>query len=285
MIDDRKHFMTRLNDGERRCVRYILSFFAIADSLVNTNVLERFIKEVNYKEAEAFYQMQAAVESIHNTVYSQQLENLIESPAEREALFDAARHAPAIQRMTNYIKECAASDETLQRRMLKMVCAEGILFSGAFCIIYWFGERSLMPGIAQGNEFIARDEGLHTAFSIKLYLMMAPRLPADDVYAIFDEAVQIAANFACDALPEGLTGMNSDLMTQYIKYVADSLLAYLEYPPQYKAANPFGFMEQLNMQVRNNFFECKSSQYARINASSKKDDATGEKTVRRRVNI
>jgi ribonucleotide reductase beta subunit family protein with ferritin-like domain len=265
--EDRAHFRDRLTDGERHFIKHILAFFAIADSLVNTNILERFIKEVPYKEATAFYNMQAAMEDIHNTAYSMMLDEIISDSAERARLFDAAAHAPAIRAMTGYIERCAASNEPIARRMLRMTCAEGILFSGAFCAIYWFRSRALMPGLAHANEFIARDEGLHTSFSIALYRMLPP-LPTGEVQEIFREAVDIAIAFACDALPTGMRGMNSTMMSQYIQYVADGIIVRVGESPLYGASDPFPFTVQLNMDLRDNFFETKSTQYGRVAATN-----------------
>ena len=45
---------------------------------------------------------------------------------------------------------------------------------------------------------------------------------------IIGEAVQIEQEFLTDALPVRLIGMNSDLMNQYIEFVADRLLLELK---------------------------------------------------------
>ena len=45
---------------------------------------------------------------------------------------------------------------------------------------------------------------------------------------IIDEAVKIEQEFLTDALPVRLIGMNSDLMNQYIEFVADRLLLELK---------------------------------------------------------
>lgn len=278
--EDRMHFRDLLTDGERRFVSHILSFFAIADSLVNTNILERFIKEVPFKEATAFYNMQAAMEDIHNTAYSMMLDEIIGDAAERERLFDAAAHIPSIGAMTNYIAACAASDEPFAVRLLRMICAEGILFSGAFCAIYWFRSRALMPGLAHANEFIARDEGLHTSFGIALYHMLTPALDSNRVHAIISDAVKIAHDFACDALPSGMRGMNSEMMGQYIKYVADGIAVRVGTAPIFGATDPFTFTAQLNMDLRDNFFETKSTQYGRVAAVVNKTAAATKGAAR-----
>ena len=74
------------------------------------------------------------------------------------------------------------------------------------------------------------------------------KLPEEDVTAIVTEAVDIEIEFVCEALPVGLIGMNSDLMSEYIHFVADRLLVALGCPKHYNTANPFEWMEQLSLQ-------------------------------------
>ena len=57
--------------------------------------------------------------------------------------------------------------------------------------------------------------------------------------------------------------MNSDLMVQYIKYVADKLLVDLKLNKIYNVSNPFSFMELISMRQKSNFFEKRISEYAR----------------------
>jgi ribonucleotide reductase beta subunit family protein with ferritin-like domain len=56
--------------------------------------------------------------------------------------------------------------------------------------------------------------------------------------------------------------MNSDLMTQYIKYVADRLCLQLGYDKIYNVYNPFSFMELISLESKVNFFEKRVSDYA-----------------------
>ena len=48
------------------------------------------------------------------------------------------------------------------------------------------------------------------------------------VLEIITDAVEIEIEFLTDALPVALIGMNSTLMVQYIKFVADRLLKELD---------------------------------------------------------
>ena len=76
-----------------------------------------------------------------------------------------------------------------------------------------------MPGLTFSNELISRDEALHTEFAILLYNKLQKKLPKKKIHEIIKEAVEIENEFINDALPCRLIGMNSTLMTQYIKFV------------------------------------------------------------------
>lgn len=54
--------------------------------------------------------------------------------------------------------------------------------------------------------------------------LLLRQLDSERVQNIVHEAVEIETEFVCDALPCALIGMNSKLMSQYIKFVADRLL-------------------------------------------------------------
>jgi ribonucleoside-diphosphate reductase beta chain len=140
---------------------------------------------------------------------------------------------------------------------------EGIFFSGAFCAIFWFKQRGLMPGLTLSNEFIARDEGIHTDFACLLYGKIANRLSKQKVHKMVREAVKIEKHFITKALPCELIGMNADLMCQYIEFVADRLMLQVGYPKIYRTANPFPFMENMSLENKDNFFEKRVSTYAK----------------------
>jgi ribonucleotide reductase beta subunit family protein with ferritin-like domain len=120
-----------------------------------------------------------------------------------------------------------------------------------------------MPGLTYSNELISRDEGLHTLFAVALYHSLKAPLEADTIHAIIQQAVTIEKEFICDALPCSLIGMNADLMSQYIEFVADRLAVQLGTPKIYRTQNPFDFMELISLEGKTNFFEKKVSEYSR----------------------
>merc|ERR1712087_473599 len=67
--------------------------------------------------------------------------------------------------------------------------------------------------------------------------------------------------FICDALPCDLIGMNSELMTRYIEFVADRLLTALGHAKIFNVSNPFDWMELISLQGKTNFFEKRVGEY------------------------
>ena len=119
-----------------------------------------------------------------------------------------------------------------------------------------------MKGLCFANELISRDEGLHTEFAIYLYRTYCDKLNDKDMYDMMKNAVEIETEFIVQSLPCRLIGMNSDMMIQYIKFVADRLLIQLGYSKLYNFKNPFAFMEMISIEGKTNFFEKRVSEYS-----------------------
>jgi ribonucleotide reductase beta subunit family protein with ferritin-like domain len=122
-----------------------------------------------------------------------------------------------------------------------------------------------MPGLTLSNEFISRDEALHTEFAILLYSKLEKKLSKKRVHEIVQEAVEIEKEFITEAIPCRLIGMNNRLMTQYIEFVADRLCLQLGYDKIYGATNPLDFMELISIESKVNFFERTNSEYSLAN--------------------
>jgi ribonucleoside-diphosphate reductase subunit M2 len=125
-----------------------------------------------------------------------------------------------------------------------------------------------MPGLTFSNELISRDEGLHCDFACLLYEILRGKLDESRVFEIVKEAVDIEREFVCDALPCALVGMNGDLMSQYIEFVADRLLMALGCGRLYNATNPFDWMELISLQGKTNFFEKRVGEYQKASVMS-----------------
>ena len=253
-----------LNDGERHFIKHILGFFAGADGIVMENLAVRFTREVQIPEAKFFYSCQNLLEAVHSETYSLLIDTYITDPVEKSDLLRATKTIPCVEKKAKWALDWIDSpDADFATRLIGFACVEGIFFSGAFCAIFWLKQRGLMPGLTLSNEFIARDEGIHTDFACLLYSKIVGRLTKQKAHKIIREAVKIEKQFITKALPCELIGMNAELMKQYIEFVADRLSLQLGYPKVYGAANPFDFMERISLENKDNFFEKRVSTYAK----------------------
>ena len=129
-----------------------------------------------------------------------------------------------------------------------------------------------MPGLSFSNELISRDEGMHCDFACLLYNQhIQNKLPKSTIEDMIVSAVGIEKEFVSDALPVKLIGMNSDLMCQYIEFVADRLLVSLGNDKIYNAENPFPWMDLISLQGKTNFFEKRVGDYQKSGVMADKD--------------
>ena len=262
----------KLSENERTFIKNVLAFFAGSDGIVMENLAMRFMREVQWPEAKLFYNIQNFMEGVHSEVYSLLIETYITDYAEKTTLFQAIKKIPCVQKKADWaLAWIDNKDASFATRLVGFAAVEGIFFSGAFCAIFWLKERGIMPGLTLSNEFIARDEGLHTEFACLLYSKLVNKLTKKEVYKIIRDAVKIEKHFINKSLPCELIGMNAKLMSQYIEFVADRLLLQLGYPKTYSSANPFPFMEKMSLENKDNFFEKKVSTYGKGSVGKNKE--------------
>lgn len=274
LTQDVTDWRDKLTDDERHFIKHVLAFFAGADGIVMENLQQNFGVEVEVAEARAFYAYQTFNEAIHNETYALLIDALIDDAKERERLFWAIETLPAVRKKAEWATKWLNPGRRFAERLLAFACVEGILFSGSFCAIFWLKQRGLMPGLGLSNQFISRDEGLHQQFGSLVYSHLRHRLSQGEAEAIVREAVENEKEFIVHAIPCRLVGMNSDLMAQYIEFVADRLLLSMGYSAAYGSANPFPWMELLSLSGKDNFFERFSSEYQKAGVMAKAEDQT-----------
>ena len=187
------------------------------------------------------------MENIHSETYSLLIDTYIDDPAEKDFLFHATENIPSVAKKAEWALRWVGADASFAQRLIAFACVEGIFFSGSFCAIFWLKKRGLMPGLTFSNELISRDEGMHTDFACLLYRHMQNKLTNERIMEIIDEAVTIELEFVMESLPVSLIGMNSALMGEYIKFIADRLLFTLGAPKAYNVPNPFEWMDMISL--------------------------------------
>lgn len=273
--NDRSHW-DRALPGVKQYVGFLVKLFAQLDGLVNQNLNENFKHETSEyaKECSNFYAIQEAVEVIHNETYSLLIKTFFRDPKEQEEGLNSIKYYPAIRKIADWCFEWMDPKHPLPERVIAFTCIEGIIFSSAFAGIYWVKRMNILPGLTKANEWIARDEAIHTEFGVALYHHLTgaelfnafPRLDQERVHAIISSAVDATESFTKEAMNCDLVGLDAEDMVLYVKTTANALCRSLGYSPIYKASNPFDWMAIISLPNQSNFFETKVSEYAREGA-------------------
>ncbi len=272
LTQDINDWENKLTDNDRKFIKHVLAFFAASDGIVNENLVLNFMREVQIPEARCFYGFQVAIENIHAEMYSLLIDTYIKDPKEKDFLFNALQNLECVSKKGQWALRWIDNAPSFAHRLIAFAAVEGIFFSGSFCSIYWLKKRGLMPGLTFSNELISRDEGMHCDFACLLYSMLENKLDPAEVKAIITEAVEYEKEFVTDALPVSLIGMNAEMMSQYIEFVADRLLISLGCEKAYGTSNPFSWMDMISIQGKTNFFEKRVGDYAKAGVMTKRED-------------
>jgi len=262
-----------LSDGEQYFIKMILCFFSSSDGIVLENLALRFIDDVKVSEVRYFFSNQMFMENIHSEVYSLLIDTYVKDKDEKNKLFNAIDNFDCINKKAKWaIKYIQDKTSSFATRLLAFSIVEAIYFSGSFCSIFWMKKRGLLKGLTFSNDLINKDEALHAEFSILLYSKLNNKLNENLVFDIVKEAVEIEKEFINDALPCRLIGMNAELMSQYIEFVADRLLIQLGYNEIYNTSNPFSWMESISLEGKQNMFEGRVDSYSLAEKSKTGDE-------------
>lgn len=264
-----------LKPDEQHLLFQTLSFFATGDYIVNQNLNTSFyhdVEKLNNLEAVHFYDFQRMIENVHSRVYSMLLQFYVKDTNYRQQLIEGIKNNPSIKKKAEWCLEHFGTPEqqiSFPERLIAQACTELIGFSGSFCIIFWFAQKNKFKGLKTANKLISRDEGLHGQFACHMYKKIGSPLQQDQVKQIINDFVNIEIEYVNYILPRKLLGLNSDNMSQYIKYMANYLMRNLGYPNIYpNISNPFDFMEAISIGVRStDFFKKETSDYSKANTN------------------
>ena len=272
LAKDDNDWNTKLNKDEQHFIKWVLAFFSVSDFIINENE-EKENDEIVVLEDKFFNTNKIDRENTHIITYANLLEQYVKDENEKEFLKNAIKNIPAVKKKAELIREYIKNGTYVERCVLASI-AEGIFFSGSFCSIYWLRKRGLMPGLCDSNELIARDEGIHRDYNCYKYReYIVNKLPKELVIHMIKKAVEIEKEFILEALPVKLMGMNSELMGQYIEYIADHLYYNLTHEKIYNVEDPFSdWMKAINLKVKTDFFIHRPTDYAKVGAMSSKEE-------------
>jgi ribonucleoside-diphosphate reductase beta chain len=278
---DTADLRSKMGDADRHLIQRLVAFFATGDSIVANNLVLNLYEHVNAPEARMYLSRQLYEEALHVQFYLTLLDTYLPDPDERARAFAAVDNIPSIRAKAQFAMKWIDSirntgplttKEDRKKFLLNLVCfascIEGLFFFGAFAYVYFLRSRGLLHGLAGGTNWVFRDESAHMAFAfevVKVVREEEPDLFDADLEArigqMIEEAVACETLFAEDLLSGGVAGLSVRDMRTYLEFVADQRFAQLGMAPRYHAKNPFGFMEQQDVQELANFFERRVSAY------------------------
>lgn len=279
--DDIVDLDRKLSGAERHLVNRLVAFFATGDSIVANNLVLNLYTHINAPEARMYLSRQLYEEALHVQFYLTLLDNYIPDHDERAEAFAAVENIPSIRKKAEFCFKWMDSVSSLdrietkderQRFLMNLICfatcIEGLFFFAAFAYVYFLRSKGLLNGLADGTNWVFRDESCHMNFALEVVNTVRAEEPDlfDDamkerIGEMLEEAVDVEAAFAEDVLSEGITGMSVADTRTYLEFVADQRLMQLGLEPRFGSKNPFGFMELQDVQQLSNFFERTVSSY------------------------
>ena len=275
------HNPNGLTEDERLMIKRNLGFFSTADSLVANNLVLAVYRHITNPECRQYLLRQAFEEALHTHAYQYIIESLGLDEAE---VFNMYREIPSVATKAlwalpfthslcdpHFHTGTLVDDQRLLRDLIAFyVIFEGIFFYVGFTQILSMGRRNKMVGTSEQFQYILRDESMHMNFGIDVINQIKIENPAlwtkdfqAEIISLVREGVELEYQYAKDTMPHGILGMNAEMFSDYLHFIANRRLNQIGLPEQYPGAeNPFPWMsEMLDLKKEKNFFETRVIEY------------------------
>jgi len=287
-----------MTDDEKYAVQFVLSFFNPAELIVNRVLALGVYPYLKSAECHLYLAKQMWEEANHCVAFEYVLETL---PIERSKIYDTHIEKPSMKtkedfvnrymkRMTGDTYDVTTTDgkqDFVRNLVAYNIVMEGIWFYSGFMVMLSFRQRNKLRNFGSMINWVLRDESLHLKFGINLVLTILEENEelltkefAEEIKNIVIEGVELENAYNRDLFPNGILGLNSDYVNQYVQYVADRRLEELGLTPHYKVTNPAKWMSTAtDVYELVNFFETQNTNYevnARAHNAKERSDLESE---------
>ena len=271
---------TELSDAERRLILWNLGFFSTAESLTANNLVLTVYKYVTNPECRQYLLRQSYEEAVHTDTFIYCCDSLGLDPDE---IYNMYETIPSIKEKDDFVVKLTKSlfdptfttdsSENIQKFLHDLigfyVIMEGIFFYAGFAMMLALKRQNKMVGIGEQFEYIMRDESLHLAFGCDLINTIKAENPEiwtpqfqDEIVALIKQSVVLEKQYALDACPNGMLGINANQFSHYVEYITDRRLERIDLPKLFGTQNPFPWMSQAtDLNKEKNFFETRVTEY------------------------
>jgi len=276
----------KMSDEERHALTFLMSYFNPNELLVNKALAFGVYPYVNAAECHLYLAKQMWEEANHCMSFEYVLETF---PIDRDVAYSAHVETPSmarkeefetkfIKRMTEQTLDITTTEgkkDFVRNLVAYNIILEGIWFYSGFMVALSFRQRNLLRNFGSLIDWVVRDESLHLKFGINLILTVLEENEdlqteefANEIKQMIIDGVEMEEAYNRDLLPNGILGLNSDYINQYVKYLADRRLEELGFDPHYKVSNPAKWMATANDTLELvNFFESTNTSYE-VNAGN-----------------
>jgi ribonucleoside-diphosphate reductase beta chain len=282
MIEDVKDWKNRLTVEEKQFLTHIFRFFTQGDIDVAGGYVKNYLPYFPQPEVRMMLLGFAAREALHVAAYS----HLIETLGLPDTMYNQFLEYQAMRDKHDYITDIASQNTTKENTATHIATfsafTEGMQLFSSFIMLLNFPRHGMMKGMGQIVTWSIVDETMHTENMIKLfktYIKENPEIWNDDlkgrIYTIAEKMVELEDKFIDLAFGMGpMKNLTSEDVKQYIRYIADRRLISLGMKGIFKVKkNPLPWVEEMiNAPTHTNFFENRSTDYAKGALSGKWDD-------------
>ena len=273
MNEDVKDWKSKLSDAEKGFLTNIFRFFTQGDIDVAGGYVNNYLPNFPQPEVRMMLAGFAAREALHVAAYS----HLIETLGMPESTYNEFLEYEAMKEKHDYLQELSVEtqDKTTIATNIAAFSAftEGMQLFSSFIMLLNFPRHGKMKGMGQIVTWSIVDETLHAENMIKLfreYVNENLDLWNDGlkgkIYTIAEKMVELEDKFIDLAFAMGdMQDLTPEDVKKYIRYICDRRLISLGLKGIFKVKkNPLPWVEEMiNAPTHTNFFENRSTDYAR----------------------
>jgi ribonucleoside-diphosphate reductase beta chain len=271
MAEDVKDWKTKLTEEEKYFLTQVFRFFTQADIDVAGCYVKNYLPNFPQPEIRMMLSGFAAREALHVAAYS----HLIETLGMPDATYNEFFEYQEMVDKHEYFNEFLVKDKKNIAQQMAAFSAftEGMQLFSSFIMLLNFTRHGKMKGMGQIVTWSIVDETMHTEAMIKLFrtfIEQNKKIWKDklkgEIYTIATKMVELEDKFIDLAFKMGpMENLGASHVKQYIRYICDRRLIELGMKGIFEVKrNPLPWVEEMiNSPTHTNFFENRSTDYAK----------------------
>lgn len=275
MTQDKRDYADGLTPEEKVGYDRALAQLIFMDSLQTNNLIDNVNPYITSPEINLILVRQAFEEALHSQSYAVMVESI---SANTDEIYEMWRTDMHLRSKNDYIANVYEelsknpTESTLVKAMFANQILEGIYFYSGFAYFYTLARSGKMLGSAQMIRFIQRDEVTHLLLFQNMINSLKKEMPQlftksleEEVLEMFKEAVEIETAWGIYITQGKILGLTSEIIRDYICYLADDRLRRVGLPVLYNVKNPIKWVESFASfnEQKTNFFEGNVTNYAK----------------------